>query len=476
MAIPAYVASPGDYTIMSAHDYIKQPQKLMEVYAQHGLQYNNFYNWFRMMNRVLPVKSNTWSGFEKGWVHTYITTTGNVASPGQGNPVTLTIAAGDHQDGKTYANPGDIVGFAGADLVQGRIMYKTTTNSTAHTITIEPIRATDTIPAVTSGTQIGIWSFAAGMGTGSPEGHLTFPVERTFKTQTFKEALSFEGQELIPQLWFTSYAADGRTINGYWSDMYFDTEYRFALKRGNAYMLGKDNTNTGLVVSATEAARWSGSPGSGNPIQTTKGLLTWGAELGSSNEIDVGDFAMTDFEDMGVYYKSQKVASDVIAVFMGYKRHNELNTVLKNYTTYSGVDWTKNQIQRLEGHEAVDAFVATFNFNGCDHAGIKWMFTTLDDLSDPRTFPSAYKMDEWMFAVPIANSKDAKTGEVLKNIAIRYPENYGYSRLNEKGIFGGAGGGFRYTTDVDSKTEWLRSEEGFQMFHANQVYIIHPAY
>jgi hypothetical protein len=424
-------------------------------------------NWFRNTTRYVPCSAETFYGWEEGWIHEYVTNLSTVTSPTPGAQATMTLALTNHQNSRSFPRIGDVI--MTKNKVICKIIDKDETVTTAHVLTIKPALAADAIGTIAASEAVSIISFAGAGGTGQPKSKISFPSKLTFYLQTFKESFTAEGNLIPLETWYKSYSEDGKNINGLWSYNLFNTEVNFDRQRGNAFLMGQEADN--LTIGAAEAAQWTGNAGLGNPVYMTKGIYTWITEKGSTNSIPVTTTTMDDIDDIGLYERSQAVTSRIIQGWLGQKRINDFNSVLKTYIQGNGTDVTQGIVKRVYGDN--NGFAVLGNYASYEGGGFTYLFESLDDLNDPRTLNApGYAMDEEAIFFPISKIKDAKTNKVMPNVALYYQEGNGYSRKDERWIHGAAGGGYLYTGDIDIKSQEMRSVEGIGFYNANQGYII----
>jgi len=490
MAFPK-AAGAGSYSnnILSIHDEIIKPDFLMQAYEEHGGQFHTFMNILEMTGSHFPVKlggNKSYKAFFNGWKTFYVTVNANVADPGVGNSVTITLSHDDHTNNGTRSYPrmgwGTLIPGTGAAPVEARIMTKDTSTNYAHTITLMPKKSTDNIGAISAGTRLFMTSPAKPYGTGQGVGVNTTEITREYFTQIFEENWGSDGDMLVQPTW-VKIRNDGDELKGITAKELGDLEFRLDKGRGMAMWLGSEIDNPNMVMNATEAAYRDSSSKVGAGIQSTKGIWRWIYELGKTTTIASGAMVWDDMRDIKSHLISEATNAKQAAIVGGYARTQEIIDLVFDRNQGNGTDYTSKNViapmlkQRSSmGFRVREGWNAYFDFHSFTDSGITYLITEIADFSDPRTLGlSEFGWDNYAAIFPMgtvlasANSNEKKD-RLLPTVGMAYVANMGYSRRLETWRTGAANG--VYTNKQDEWNFHKRCQEGAFVANANQGYLI----
>ncbi len=455
----------GIYTeqIMSMHDVFK-PQAIPELFARYGNQYMPMFQIFRSLGREEPIAGDEWFGWEENWYHQTITVKSNVtAGASAGATVDITLAAADHDTkGNSYPRVGNIISVPGT-YMQLIVTAKDVSTPSAHVLTVKPVDDNDTIAAISAGTTLAITSNAFGAGTGQPTGTVLAATKRSFVAQIFKETIGAEGSQLVNEKWY-KIMDNGKSVKGWYSPGYMRGEYLMALAMDGAFTWGTESN--GLTVP-------TGQDGAGNAIKTTKGIMRHAQELGKTLQYTAGSFTATDFDAIGLYYKSQGITSGYSFGWIGNYLMNEIENGMVTYLgNNSAPDYT-NTVKNVFGGN--NDLAVSIGFQVIKKGGITHILKPMDAWSNPKVFgATGYDMNKKALFTPLSKFVNPKTNAVMDNIATRYRAMDGYSRRFETWTVAGAGNGLK-VHDIDKTNTYFRSHIGLQVFKANQFVTMEPA-
>lgn len=455
--------------VASLYDFFK-PQVTAELFARFETQYMPMFQWLKAMGREFPVAADSWYGWEENWWHETIKVAsaapiGGAAGedPGTGNDINVTL----HEDSVNasnmfYARLGDIITIPGTE-VQASVWSIDVTTPTAPVLRLKPISETSNIGIIAANTILSITNGAFGAGTKQPDGTVVGSTKRTFYAQIQKESVGAEGSQLVNELWYSK-TSDGRNVTEWYTPGTMRAEYLLGLKWDGAYTFGQENTNATLIVP-------TGVPGAGNKITTTKGLVPWIRDLGKVMTTDPLTWAITDLDDVGLYYKSQAITTGAILWMIGAKLNNTVENKAKTYLDNTGVDFTSIVNTYFNGDKSLALSV---DFSVIRKGGLTFIKKPMDVWSNPKTFgATGYNMDEYGIMGPLRTVRNPNTGARMMNIASRYRALGNYSRRFEVWSVRGAGVGLK-VTDVDREDTYLRSHQGLQVYGANQFILQDP--
>ena len=448
-------------SVMTIFDQVK-PQHWNQLASRFGVQFNGIYQLLASMGAESPVADNVWYAWEENRYVRNISAaqTLSTTTPGAGNPVTFTLAVADHEMTGTVSFPRVGMQVLTQAEVPCQITAKSTAVANAHTITIYPLDATDDIGDLTGQTLI-LHSGAWAAGTGQPDSTFVGTTKRTFKAQIFKETVGQEGPEFVKEKWY-SVIDDGRSIEGWYNPGLSRAEYLLYRQIDGAITWGKHNTNS---LTSTTAR------GSVNTIYTTKGLIPWVSEEGKEMTYTSGSFDMADLDEITLYMKQQGIITPTSCIFTGPVLTQDIRTAAQAYIDGNGTDYTVDVASMFGGKDKA----LGVNFTQIKLGDMTYLLKEVEAWNDPMAYSSTgYDIPKYGVVVPIQKVKDAKSGIMMDNLAIRYRALGSYSRRMEVWNVSGAGGNAYkpYVTDVDEAMLYLRAHLGLQALKMNQAVIL----
>jgi len=462
----APVASMYTEQIMSMHDVFK-PQAIPTLFARFGNQYMPMFQIFRSLGREEAIAGDEWFGWEENWYHATVHLV--LADPSTppanpGDPAWYLLDDAD-VDAKlnSYPRVGNVITAPGTfDQYYVKEVEK---NVLPHRLLLIPVLKTTLLPDVQVSTEMVISTNAFGAGTGQPQSTVLGSTKKSFIAQIFKETIGAEGSQLVNEKWY-KVMDNGKSVKGWYSPGYMRGEYLMALAMDGAFTWGEetDLSDPNLTVPGTE-------PGGGNIIKTTKGIMRHATEEGFGLDYDETAFEITDFDQVGLYYKSQGITSAFSMGWLGNRFMNTIENSLVDYLKNTGVDYTTVVNSVFKGDKDLAVSVG---FSVLKKGGITHILKPMDAWSNPKVFGAAgYDMDKWGLFTPLASFTDPKTKKKLDNIATRYRAMDGYSRRFETWTVQGAGNGLK-VIDIDKTNTYFRSHLGLQVFKANQFVVAKP--
>lgn len=446
--------------VVTLFDWV-MPQYWNKIAARYGNQFNGIYQFLASAGREEAVANDTWYAYEENrYTRSISSASLSTTSPGAGNPVTVTLASGDHTNSGKYSLPrvGEIV--MTVDEIPCQITAKSTTVAGAHTITITPLEVTDDIGDIT-GEKLIIVSGAKASGTGQIDGTVVGATKRTFYSQIFDETVGIEGSQLVKELWFKT-IDDGRSVEEWYTPGIARAEKLLYDKIDGAFTWGKVNTNS---ITETTAR------GSINTVFTTKGIVPWIDELGKAMTITAGAFDMADLDEATLYMKQQGIVSNAAVMFAGPQLMQDVRTAAQAYIDGNGTDFAPVVKTLFGGQERA----LSVNFTQLNLGDMTYMLKEVGTWSDPERYSATgFDMPKYGIIMPMAKVKDVKSGVMLDNLAVKYRAMGNYSRRFELWNVSGAGGaGYKpYVTDIDEAMWYLRSHMGLQALKMNQAIIM----
>lgn len=263
------------------------------------------------LGRSTPTADYTWSHFEMGRVWRNMNVNANVAAPGAGLPITWTLPASDHWLSGTVSYPrvGQTVLFDNG--VRGIITAVNTGVANAHTVTVNPVNTTDTIPALTGGTsQVVILYNAYAEGSAAGPGSVMLPTTQyTYTSAILREEFSTTGTADTVRTWTME---DGTGAYSFIGNE--QTIERHLNQIDMLCLMG--------VVPTSATASYAG-------INITPGLLPF-AEAGGGYQTYTPTFwATSDMDDQLAYFDSIQAGKDYMGLF-SFNLYKEIEDAYQN--------------------------------------------------------------------------------------------------------------------------------------------------
>ena len=442
--------------LVSMYDIIES-KHMTQLISRYGSQFANFMMLFRSMGREESISATEYIAHEENRIHATIKTASQAKQETAKTPVDIEVD-GDHM----YARVGDIItlpNYTGASN-WGKQALVTAIDLDKNKITITPITdyAFGTIP---SGTELAITNGAFGAGTGQPVGTVVGVTPRRFQAQIFKESVGLQGSEFVKEKWF-KVIDDGRSLPKWYTTGLGRAEYLLGLKMDGAFTMGDEN-HSGLTTAAAD--------GSTVEVMTTKGMIPWIQELGTTADVDAG-FDIDVLNEVALYMKRQGVESGISLCILGDRLMQSCEGEVLNSLSNTGVDYTRVENVLFKGNRELSV---SWNFKTITTGGMTTIFHVHNNWSNPVGFDSVgLEMSRCGVLLPLTNVKDPKTGLQMPNVGLRYLAKDGYSRRMETWSVKGAGGGL-YVSDVDRADFYLRSHYMFTFVKANQAVFLSPS-
>jgi hypothetical protein len=439
MSVNTITATHSD-ALISSYDFHK-PSISNKLFRKYGDQGQSFFHLVNTWGYVTPVDQTTYSHYEEEFIHETVSVDANVAAPGAGNDITFELGAADYDaDGNMFIQVGDDVMFKNG--VTGNV---TAINTTTKEVTVEPHQATDNIGALEAGDVVIIYSNNYAEGSGQPDGHVSKMTKQTFSAKIIKYSASVTGTELTNGNW-VDVMSDGKPIKGWFAKGQLDADYEMLLRMDGASLFDRPTTNTALTASGK---------------RTMTGLVPWVRSGGNTDNYSTGFYSIADFDYMDKVLDQQFGSSENV-VMSGIGFFQEVENLFVNGFTQGAIIYGNSS-----GKTAIDLNI---DFKSLTKSGRSWHFKKMGILSHPKLYGApGFKNQGLGIIMPMDLKKDAKTGNDLPSIGIRYKEMGSVSRKMKTWKTGGAQ---ENTNDVDKDFLHMRTERGTQFIANNRFYLI----
>lgn len=455
------LVSPMDIDMPDVSD------ELAEVLGDQWL--SGFGQIQRAMGYDRPTTQETYYHYQDDWyIRTIRTAEAVTAGMGAaGATFTLDIDANDiYTVGSKklmYAKKGNIVLFP-TRLTNGVFYRAFVTDvspaTTPPTITFQLLDSTQSMPALASGIEVIVNSYAGGEGTGQPDATMRNILKRSGKLQIIKATMRATGTEISNGKWFKK-TSNGEQIPIFYSYSMQQVGYDMALAEDGALMWMDYTTNT--ITAPYDAFNI------GVPIQTTEGLIPCITKRGNVLPYNIGSFDITDFNQSGLIAESERSGS-TMAGFSSYTLLTEMEDVLVDYLKY-------NDVKYAFGDRA--QYLVEIGFQGIRKAGVLYMWKKLDVLSHPQLYaaPGYEDLNNMAVFMPIKRTKayldpEKKGTAMLPSFGQRYKQLGSYNRRSQAWNVDGSGyetPANRMVSEYDINQMYMRSHIGGEYTAENQM-------
>ena len=444
---------------------LNQPELYGQIVKKYASQYRETIGYdFRKMGLERPMESNYGTIFMEGWVHeNFVVAAGGVGASAPGGTQVIPVAATSIDAGRFYPKVGHV------------IVYPSATNQKAVIESIDLGGATVTVragagvtlPLLAGGETIAIISSMWGEGTTQPEPSKSLYEQIHYQTQIIKDEVGVSGSQLTNKSW-VDLSVTGSKFKLYNVEL-ANMDMRMDIQEEGAYLEGDGLTYTPTAGTALTNL--------GTTTQMTKGLLTWGKERGFNAPVDPAAVDKGDLRDIRDYFLSMGDTSANIYGWLGNDMGRGLADYIDTLVVAAGATDPTSAMTDVMTTYGVDgaqipARAATFSayrrYNDFDGS---FIFKPVTAFSNPKGLgATGYTYKEKSAWFPMSNMKDAKTGKMCPQVAIRYKAMDGYNRRRELVELTGATNGM-HNTQYDLNQTGMKGEVAFQVFNPYHIYL-----
>lgn len=429
--------------LVSSIDLMHKPEVYKKLVGRYPKQRE--LNWLKEMGKLIPVAQTQYNHHEEDELIPAQLIL-SVAVSGSNVIITLDPSVHSNSGANSYPRVGNLVQFK--DLVTGLIIAKNETTPNAHTITVAPVNAAQTVTtSALAGDTFIVYSGAFEEGTsGFSKTVIPTTNKVTGQLQIFSEYFNVTTSEETNQIWieFTN-PETGETENRLYIKGEADTADRFTMQE-----------ELGLFITPQSDAGLKDA--NNNPIRTTQALIP--ALKAGANLVDY-----TTAPTMNTY--------DTIAKLIN-KNYGETEYIMGEGLNFSianknfHVDFGKNGAivyNSFGGGENGAKRAVILGFTSIEFAGYTFHIKKLDILSHAGTTGAfGFPYPDYFICIPMGKGMDPKTAEMIDYFGVRYKKMPGAgSRGHYKNWE--YGGGSKAGTDgsLQRKVSFA-SEKGLQIF------------
>lgn len=323
----------------------------------------------------------------------------------------------------------------------------------ASTFVVAPQDVADTIPAIGSAEEIIIYGNAFGEGSSKPVGRSSDVLSYFNNLQIMREAFDITGSEKDAVLWFKVKDASTGKEGWVWSLKGESDCYVRALNYRESNMIISEKINNYANAGITAISGTSGTP-----VKTTEGMIP--AILGGGNITNysgVTGWTLADGEAWVIEADRQKAAKENF-VWAGINMSLAIDKELRN-------NFQNGAIRFGDYSFSQDASV-NLQFDSFKIGNYIFHKKTYDLFNDLQLFGAdGYNFKNEAIVIPADTARDAKTGEKVPSLRMRYLE--GPDGSNSRDMKHVVRDMFAINGDDKFECEYI-SESGLEMFGINR--------
>jgi len=387
--------------------------------------------------------NNLFEHYEEDFIHNNFTATIADNAGGTDNASTMTInSADDTAAGHTALRVGDLIQNAGGNV------YLVQERTTALEFHVQLVGTTNSGALASS--EFAIIGNAYAEGTSQPDGLTPRVHHYQNHTQIIKETFEVTGSEATN---ITYIKTDGGYL--WYLKGEADTYKRFQDYCELACVLGPTGAGT-EVVNQTGA-----TVDTGDRVYLTEGLLPFIEGKGQSMDLGSSAITMADF-DAAVKSLDKFRGAKEMALYAGINLSLDIDDLLASQGAYAAGGANYGTFDNNKD------MALNLGFNSFSRGGYTFHKKTYDLFNHPALLgATGFNYNGYGMCIPMDSSKDARSGEKIPALRIRYKAANGYSREMEHWLTGSA-----VLQNKTNQTDTLqcnyRSERGFEGFAPNR--------
>jgi hypothetical protein len=386
--------------------------------------------------------NNLFEHYEEDLIHNSFS--GTMAADGSSEFAVLTITAGLLGSTNSALRDGDVI------LGSNDKMYVVTARSAYNTFDVKDVSGDDTA-AVSSAITFSIVGNAWAEGTAQPEGLSPRVNHYSNYTQIIKETFEVTGSEATN----VTYLKVNSPEHG--------SGYLWYLKgEADTYKRFQDYCELACVLGRQFTAIYDGQGDTaGNQVYGTQGLLDFIDSSGQEMNLGSSAITMADF-DAAVKSLDKYRGAKEMALYAGINLSLDVDDLLAAQGAYAAGGANYGTFANNKD------MALNLGFNSFSRGGYTFHKKTYDLFNHPALLGADnMNYNGYGMCIPMDSQKDAKSGEKIPSLRIRYKAANGYSREMEHWLTGSA-----VLQNKTNQTDTLqcnyRSERGFEGFAPNR--------
>tara|TARA_R100001082_G_scaffold57951_1_gene32047 strand:- start:38859 stop:40316 length:1458 start_codon:yes stop_codon:yes gene_type:complete len=440
-------------------------EKLIKRYGDQGIT-----GLLELMGSKAPVANTNFEHYEEAFRHNDMTVTvqsdGEAGASADGTGA-IDVAITDNHDTGDFNNDhpvrvGDIVLFADGDM--GYVTVRTASPA-IDPITIMPLTTWGSDKTASATYEMTIIGNAYPEKSGQPESIIPLLHEYENNVMILKESFEVSGSEATNVVYVK--VDNEKMGSGYlwYLKGEADTYKRFLDYCELQLILGKKMTNTTTLVNSSVSATIDGTAQSLETLRGTEGLFSFVENKGQSMDLGSASITMADFDAMVKSLDKYRGAKEY-AMYCGINLSLDIDDLLAAQGAYAAGGANYGTFQNSKD------MALNLGFNSFSRGGYTFHKKTYDLLNHPKlTAMTGSNYPGWGICIPMDMQKDAKSGNKIPSLRMRYKAANGYSREMEHWLTGSAILQNKTETQDRLKSHY-RTERGFEGFAANRYMLI----
>lgn len=425
-------------------DYnLYKPNELIQVFERHGYAPS-----FRLILKNMGFRRGTAKPtvghYEYPWRKNLVTI-GDIITPsaGPGTNVVIELDPTDMYNAGVTVN--GVAAQASYPLEKEIIIFKDgnagqiiakDTSVTPHQLTIRPVKTTvDLVASIVIGESYFIATNAWGEGSGLPKGRVprVLTYQNTF--QIVKEAMYSTGSELTNQMYFNP---TPDKPGSFYAKMEMDAMYRFEEMCDGALIWGQQINNI---------TEYNQEVGLDIPITGTEGLIEFATVNGNNETYTVGNYQISDFDDVSRYYERERIGVREIMCLQGIDINIEIENVIGtlldgDLAALLTKKFMYGDNMFSDGINAKDpgAMALEYNFRAVRKSNYNYYFYMLHIFNENvGAGAPGYDYPNWQVMFPVGYVADKDSGTKRATVGYEYKQLGNYSREEVIADFSGVG-------------------------------------
>lgn len=429
-------------------------EQLVKRYGDQGIT-----GLLELMGAKAPTTQSTFEHYEEAFLHNDLVFQFNtsVSAAGTGSEA-ITVQAGSLHDNKSAIRVGDIL------LLEDGTQCYVQARASETAATIYPLTSSGFVSAFAQDVDVNavIIGNAFSEGSAQPEGLTPRIHEYSNQVQIIKESFEVTGSEATNVVYVK---VDNEEMgSGYlwYLKGEADTYKRFMDFAEIQMVLGNTISNTTLTATSSTL---DGTSYSNSTLRGTEGLLPFIENKGQSMDLGSSAITMADFDAIVKSLDKYRGAKEN-ALYAGINLSLDVDDLLAAQGAYAAGGANYGTFQNNKD------MAMNLGFNSFTRGGYTFHKKTYDLFNHPKLLgATGQKYNGYGIIIPMDTQKDARSGEMIPSLRIRYKAANGYSRDMEHWLTGSAVLQNKTNTEDVLKSHY-RCERGFEGFAANRYMLI----
>ena len=279
------------------------------------------------------------------------------------------------------------------------------------------------------------------------------------KCQIIKDSFVVSGSEATNAIYVKVNSPKSGTGYLWYLQGEADTHQRFMDYAELAMIVGQ--SSDGTLTNADTDTDGSAAAHAANAVHTTEGLLSFIENKGQTMDLGSSAITMADF-DAAVKSLDKFRGSKEMALYAGINLSLDIDDLLAAQGAYAAGGANYGTFANNKD------MALNLGFNSFSRGGYTFHKKTYDLFNRPDLLGAAgFKYNGYGMCIPMDSQRDAKSGEKIPSLRMRYKAANGYSREMEHWLTGGAILQNK-TSGVDELRCHYRTERGFEGFAPNR--------